>query len=133
MAIEETRFGGDGSYEIRADERTNTLYLSFSGSLEEHRMEVAAEETLAAADQLDSGFAIINDISTFRPPSPEAATPIKEAQQRLKEMDIGNVVRVVGDDTSAVVQNAFQRRSRKAGYEGQTAATVQAAERQLGL
>ncbi|QCC51898.1 hypothetical protein [Halapricum salinum] len=132
MAIEETTFDGDGSYEIRADERTNTLYLSFSGALEEQQMKVAADETLAAAGELDSGFAIINDISTFRPPSPEAAKPIQDAQQQLKTMDVGDVVRVVGDDTSAVVQNAFQRRSRKAGYEGKTAATVQAAERQLG-
>jgi hypothetical protein len=133
MAIEDTTFDDEGSYEIRADERTNTLYLSFSGALSEQRMTVAAEETLAAAERLEEGFAIINDISTFRPPSPEAAKPIEAAQKELKGMAVGDVVRVIGEETSTVVENAFQRRSRKAGYEGKTAPTVEAAERQLGL
>jgi hypothetical protein len=133
MAIDDTTFDDDGAYEIRADERTNTLYLSFSGALSEQQMTVAAEETLAAAEQLDGGFAIINDISTFRPPSPEAAKPIEAAQTELKGMGVGDVVRVIGEETSTVVENAFQRRSRKAGYDGQTATTVQEAERQLGL
>ena len=48
-------------------------------------------------------------------------------------MGVGDVVRVIGEETSTVVENAFQRRSRKAGYDGQTATTVQEAERQLGL
>ncbi|MFB6188720.1 MAG: hypothetical protein ABEI57_02450 [Halapricum sp.] len=133
MAIEDTTFDDDGSYEIRADEATNTLYLSFNGSIPKQRMVGAAEETLVAAERLDEGFSIINDISTFSPPSPEAAEPIQEAQQELREMAVGDVVRVVGDDTSAVVVNAFERRSRKAGYGGKTASTVQAAERQLGI
>ena len=133
MATNDTTFDDDGSYEIRADEHTNTLYLAFNGTLSEDRMVVAAEETLAAADRLDEGFSIINDISTFSPPSPEAAKPIKTAQQELKQMGVSEVVRVVGADTSAVVSNAFQRRSRKAGYDGETAPTVRAAERKIGL
>lgn len=134
MATNKTTFSGDaGSYEIRADERTNTLYLSFSGALEREQMESGAEETLEAAASLDDGFAIINDISAFRPPSPEAAKPIQTAQKELKTMGVGDVVRVIGEETSAVVTNAFQRRSRKAGYEGKTADTVTAAEKQLGL
>ena len=133
MAIDDTTFGDDGSYEIRADEATNTLYLTLNGAIDEQRMQRAADETVAAAQSLDDGFAIINDVSTFSPPSPEAAKPIAAAQQELAAMGVGDVVRVVGDDASAVVTNAFGRRSRKAGYEGQTAATVQAAERALGL
>ena len=121
----------DASYEIRADAATNTLYLTFTGTLTADEMRTAADETLDAAELLTDGFRIINDISAFTPPSPDAAKPIQEAQAQLKEMGVGDVVRVVAEDTSAVTENAFQRRSRKAGYEGKTATSVAEAERKL--
>ena len=122
--ISESGENADASYEIRADTATNTLYLTFTGTL-------TADETLDAAASLTDGFRIINDISAFTPPSPDAAKPIQEAQAHLKEMGVGDVVRVVAEDTSAVTENAFQRRSRKAGYEGKTATSVAEAERKL--
>lgn len=121
----------DASYEIRADPDANTLYLEFSGTLTADEMHTAADETIEAAETLDDGFRIINDISTFTPPSPDAAKPIQEAQIQLKEMGVSDVVRVVADETSKVTENAFQRRSRKAGYDGKTATTVAEAERKL--
>ncbi|WP_276272145.1 hypothetical protein [Haloarcula litorea] len=131
MAITQTGENAGASYEIRADRATNRLYLSFEGRLTAGEMETAASETLDAADRLDDGFAIVNDISTFAPPSPEAAAPIEDAQGELAEMGLGDVVRVVGTETSRVTENAFQRRSRQAGYEGETAPTVSAAEQRL--
>ena len=131
MATNDTTFGDEGSYEIRADETTNTLYITLNGTMSEQRMRRAADETVGAAADLEEGFAVINDISTFTPPSPEAAKPIQNAQTELKSMGVGDVVRVVAEETSAVTENAFQRRSRKAGYEGKTATSVRAAERQL--
>jgi hypothetical protein len=121
----------DASYEIRADRTANTLYLEFSGTLTADEMRTAADETIEAAERLSDGFRIINDISEFTPPSPEAAKPIQEAQVKLTEMGVGDVVRVVAEETSAVTENAFQRRSRQAGYEGKTATTVAEAERKL--
>ncbi|TQQ80265.1 hypothetical protein [Halonotius roseus] len=118
-------------YEIEADTRANILYLEFSGTLTAAEMETAAEETINAAEELTDGFRIINDISTFTPPSPEAAEPIQDAQTNLKSMGVGDVVRVVAEDTSVVTENAFQRRSREAGYEGKTAASVAEAEEKL--
>ncbi|MFA1611091.1 hypothetical protein [Halobellus rubicundus] len=124
----------DGArYEIETDSEDNVLYLRFSGSLTADEMQVAAEETVAAAERLDDGFGIINDISTFTPPSPDAAEPIKEAQVELKRMGVGDVVRVVADETSAVTENAFQRRSRQAGYTGKTASSRAEAERKLDV
>ncbi|WP_435185154.1 hypothetical protein [Halobellus sp. EA9] len=123
----------DARYEIRTDTGDNVLYLRFSGSLTADEMRVAAEETVAAAERLDDGFGIINDISTFTPPSPDAAEPIKEAQVELKRMGAGDVVRVVADETSAVTENAFQRRSRQAGYAGKTASSRAEAERKLDV
>lgn len=119
------------SYDIDADRPTNRLYLTLTGTLDEERIREAAEEAVEAAESLESGFDIVNDISRFRPPSPEAAKPIKEAQGKLLEMGVERVVRVVDDETSAVVENAFSRRSQQVGYEAMTATTVDEAERKL--
>lgn len=121
----------EAQYTVRADHTTNTVYLELAGRLEADDIEAAAEETVEAAEKLDDGFAIINDISQFTPPSPEAAQPIEEAQSELRSMGLGDVVRVVADETSSVTENAFQRRSRQAGYEGKVAESVAEAERLL--
>lgn len=132
MATNDTTFGADGSYEIRADDSTNTLYLTFNGSLPREQMVTAADETLAAATELDDGFAIINDVSTFSPPSPEAAEPIEAAQRELATLGVDSVVRVVSDETGEEARDTFQRQPHQAEYDGETATTVEAAERYLG-
>jgi hypothetical protein len=121
----------DASYEIRPNTAANTLYLAFSGTLTAEEMRTAADETIQSAETLTDGFRIVNDISQFTPPSPDAAKPIQEAQTKLREMGVDDVVRVVAEETSAVTENAFQRRSRKAGYEGKTATSVPEADRKL--
>jgi len=129
--VSETGTNDDAGYEISADTASNTLYLTLTGTLTADEIRDAADETVAAAETLTDGFRIINDISGFTPPSPEAAKPIEDAQARLAEMGLGDVVRVVAEETSAVTENAFQRRSRQAGYEGKTAHSVEAAESKL--
>lgn len=118
-------------FDVEADRTTNTLYIELAGRMEPAEIERAADEVLDAAETLSDGFYVINDISEFMPPSPDAAKPIKRAQSELKSMGVGDVVRVVADETSAVTENAFQRRSRKAGYEGKTAHSVEEAEELL--
>jgi hypothetical protein len=121
----------DADYEIEADRVANVLHIDLSGRLDRDDLESAAEETLSAADSLRDGFHVVNDLSGFRPPSPEAAKPIQRAQKGLVERGVDRVVRVVDDDTSNVVTHAFQRRSKKAGYSGETADSVAAAEQLL--
>jgi len=118
-------------YEIVADRSTNRLSLTLLGTLDEEQVAEAAEEAVDEAETLRPGFDIVNDISRFRPPSPEAAEPIKEAQAELLEMGVERVVRVADDETSQVVVNAFSRRSKQVGYEGMTAESVAEAERKL--
>ena len=118
-------------YDIRADTSTNRLYLDITGRVDADEMAEAADKTLSEAEKLQSGFDIINDLSGFRPPSPEAAKPIKVAQGELKEMGLNRTIRVVDDDTSQVVVNAFERRSRDVGYSGEQAGSVDEAEELL--
>ncbi len=99
--------------------------------MEAEKIDEAADATIEEAQSLSDGFDIITDLSGFKPPSPEAAKPIKRAQGQLKEMGVDRVVRVVDDETNQVVLTAFERRSRDVGYSGETADTVAEAERLL--
>jgi hypothetical protein len=118
-------------YEIEADTRENVLYLDLTGRMTEDEIAEAADEAVAAGEQLREGFHIINDLSGFAPPSPEAAKSIKRAQGELKEMGVDRVIRIADEDTSRVVVNAFERRSKDVGYSGETADSVREAERML--
>ena len=115
-------------FEIAADRATNRLYIDITGNVDREEMEEAADKTLSEAEKLRDGFDIVNDLSGFRPPSPEAAKPIKVAQGELQEMGLSRAVRVIDDDTSPVVVNAFERRSQDVGYSGEQADSVEAAE-----
>jgi hypothetical protein len=121
----------DGTYEVRAAAARNRLYIDLSGRLSAEEIQTTADMAVEAAEALDPPFDIVTDLSGFRPPDPEAAGPIKEAQAALAEMGIDRVVRVADEDTSAVVVNAFERRSRDVGYEGFTADSLAEAERLL--
>lgn len=121
----------DGTYEVRAAAGRNRLYIDLAGRLSAEEIQTAADMAVEAAEALEPEFDIVTDLSGFRPPDPEAAGPIKEAQAALAEMGIDRVVRVADEDTSAVVVNAFERRSRDVGYEGHIADTIDEAERLL--
>jgi len=118
-------------FEAEADVRNNRLYLTLTGRMERDELETAADEAVDEANRLREGFDIINDLSGFAPPSPEAAKPIKRAQGELVEFGVDRVVRVVDEDTSQVVVRAFDRRSKDVGYSGETASSVTEAERML--
>jgi len=118
-------------FEAEADVPNNRLYLTLTGRMERDDVEKAADEAVDAANRLRGGFDIINDLSGFAPPSPEAAKPIKRAQGELVELGVDRVVRVVDEDTSQVVVRAFDRRSKEVGYSGETASSVAEAERLL--
>lgn len=118
-------------YEIGADRRSNRLILDLSGRMERDELEAAADETVDAARDLREGFDVVTNLSGFTPPSPEAAKPIKHAQKELKNLGVDRVVRVVDEETSQVVVNAFERRSRDVGYSDETAETAAEAKRLL--
>lgn len=119
------------AYEIDADVLANRLSIDLTGRMSADEISEAADVTVEKAEALDEGFDIVNDLSGFKPPSPEAAKPIKRAQGELEEMGVERVVRVTDEETSQVVINAFERRSRDVGYSGETADSVAEAEEML--
>jgi hypothetical protein len=119
------------SYEIDADVLANRLSIDLTGRMGADEISEAADVTVEKAEALDEGFDIVNNLSGFKPPSPEAAKPIKRAQGELEEMGVERVVRVTDEETSQVVINAFERRSQDVGYSGETADSVAEAEEML--
>ncbi|WP_302083915.1 hypothetical protein [Salinibaculum rarum] len=118
-------------YEITADQQENRLYIDLSGRMDADEIDEAAQTTTEEAEKLRNEFNIVNDLSGFKPPSPEAAEPIQRAQGKLKEMGVDRVVRVIDEETNEVVLHAFERRSQNVGYSGESADSVDEAEQLL--
>ena len=119
-----------GSYDLDVDHETNRLYLSLKGLLDAETAEAHVEEMLAAADDLDPGFDMVNDISTFKPMSQEATEAIERGKDGLTERGMSAVVRVLGE--SVVGKMQFDRvGSGSEGYHIATAETVEAAKELL--
>jgi hypothetical protein len=118
-------------FEARADTDLDVLYLTLTGSMDEAEIAAAADETVRQADRFDGEFAVVTDLSAFDPPSPDAAKPISAAQAELRDRGLARAVHVAPERDGAVAAG-FERRSREAGHEAETAATVSAAEQLLG-
>ena len=118
------------NYNIRADLSKNRLYMSISGFMDDDLVTQVVDKVIAEAKKLKPGFAVINDISTFKPATPKGAEEIKRAQLFVKENGVGRVIRVTGQDGIAAMQ--FSRISKTTtGYEADQVTTVEDAEKLL--
>ncbi len=118
-------------HEVKISELKNRMYISLSGFMKVEEVSMAADAVIAAGRKMKPGFDVINDISTFKPGSPEAGAEIKRAQLFLKEQGVRHVIRVTGDSTIAAMQ--MQRLGKEAGYRADTAGTVAEAETLLEM
>lgn len=96
-----------GDYEVQIDREGNRLYLTLSGLLDEETAEAHVEELLAAADELEPGFEMINDISEFTPMTEGVSGTIERGKRGFSERGVGVVVRVAGG--SALGKMQFER------------------------
>lgn len=119
------------AFEIEVHPMKNALYIDLTGQLSAPELEAGLEETLTAVESLRDGFDVIADLDGFRLSSADAAEPIEQAQASLVERGMDRVVRVVGDETTAADEHAFERQSRDVGYDGVTVESSAAAERML--
>jgi len=120
-----------GSYEVRADLQKNILYLRLEGFLKADQIKAASEKVRAEAARLRPGFGVITEMQHFMPASQEAVAYISDAQKALQRYKPGRVIRVVSDSALASMQ--FNRTSREAGYQADTAPTRAEAERMLAM
>ncbi len=114
-------------YDIQADVGKNRLSLVLKGFMNVDETKAAAEEAVAQAKTLKSGFTVINDITEFKPSSAEGAEHIKWAQMEVQKMGVGRVIRVIGKSQLGKMQ--FERTQKDAGYQADVAATMEEAEK----
>jgi hypothetical protein len=119
-----------GKFWSRADIGKNRLYVVLQGFIQADEAKEAADLTIAEAKKLRPGFDIINDISTVKATSEQGVMELLRCQVFLKERGVRRVIRVVPEVSVGSLQIA--RTSKQAGYEADTAASIEEAEAMLG-
>ena len=129
-------------FEITADSTKNRLYVKVAGFLGQPELKQAADQFIEQVKTLRSPIDVVNDVSTFRPSTPEGADEIKRAQTFLQEYGVRHVIRIVellpGDARSSFEQAAhtmgaaqFRRTAREVGYKADEALTRAEADAKL--
>ncbi len=103
-------------YKIEANVKKNYLIIQLVGFFSIEKIKEAAQKTKNEADKLKPGFIIINDISKFKPVTPESTVYIKQAQQYLFIKGAKKVIRVV-ENYIANLQFNRTKKEVKADYE----------------
>lgn len=114
-------------YEVKAIEAKNAMYLRFEGFLSDEEVKKAVSEVMKAADQLKTGFTIINHIKDLSPASKEVAEEIAKAQKYVQQKGCRRSIRIVGNVLS---KHQFRKvkESSGAGYEVFEVATLEDAK-----
>lgn len=91
-------------YELTTDAGKRRLTVSFDGKLDADAASEAADEVLAAAEELGEGFQMINDIRQFKPLSQDAVSEIERAKKGIAEAGVSAVARVTGESVLGSMQ-----------------------------
>jgi hypothetical protein len=113
---------------LRINPSLNRFYAIFEGFCTKEELEVKLQEAKALMQQLQPGFSMISDISTFKPATQEAAELIKQAAMMAAEFKVGRVIRVVGQSQIAAMQ---LNRVTKDAYSVDMAGSIEEAEKML--
>ena len=118
------------SYDVRANQAKNRLYLKLAGMMSEAEAKTVADTIIQEIAKLRPGWAVINDISELKPADEKATAHLKRAQEASAKAGCVRVVRVVGKQ--AITNLQWNRTLSDAqGMRADTAGTVADAERLL--
>jgi hypothetical protein len=115
-------------YEIHADVKKNRVYIVLKEFMNDEQMKAAADKTIREIDKLRPGFAIITDISQYKPASPEGAKEIERAQAYAQQKGLKRVIRITGDIIGFM---QFQRIASKGGYVVDIVNSIEEADKLL--
>ena len=119
-----------GKFWARADVGKNRLYIVLQDFFQADEAREAADVTITEAKKLRPGFDCINDISTVKATSEQGVMELLRCQSFLRDRGMGRVIRVVPEVSVGSLQIA--RTSKQAGYEADTASSIEEAEEMLG-
>lgn len=115
-------------FRVASDPAKNRLYITVSGHLEGPERQEAMRAIMAEASKLAPGFDIVSDISELHASDQEGFKDFLRTKSALKLRGAGKVIRVVKIPLSRI---QVERISAAAGYEADTADSVEEADRRL--
>lgn len=114
-------------HNVSSDLKRNILFIEMQGFMSDEEVEKVADSVIEKAKGLQPGFAVINDISTFKPASKMGSKHIARAQAFLVESKVGKVIRITDNPISKMQLN----RTSKTVEGGYTAIEVRTMDEAL--
>ena len=90
--------------DVRTDARRNRIYITHTGKIEDDEATDASSRVIAGIEELQPGFAVVNDMTEYRPQSQAVKAEIAKVKRAIDESDAGTVVRVAPESTIANMQ-----------------------------
>ncbi len=121
----------DKMYKISANQIKNRLNMQLKGYMDDQELHAAAEVLITEVKKLKPGFDVIDDISEFKPASPQGSQEIARCQKYVLEHGVRHVIRILG--TNVITRMQFNRTSKNAGSDAlvEEAASFEEAEKRL--
>ncbi|WP_336001723.1 hypothetical protein [Halorientalis halophila] len=117
-------------WDMEIDEANQRAYLTLAGDLDAEQHAAAADACERAAEKLDEGFDLINDMRTFKPGGEEAMRETERGKRALARGGMAAAVRVTSESTTGQMQ--FDRAGQGAEeYAVAKAESVEEAEKLL--
>ncbi len=91
-------------YKITVDRAKNRLYVKLDGFMGEEELRDAADMVIAQVKTLRPGFDIINDISEYKPTTPEGVREVERAMKFIVDNGVGHIFRVTASQRIARLQ-----------------------------
>lgn len=119
-----------GNWNVETDDAHDRIYLTLAGQMDATETAAVADAVIEAAEAMEPGFDLVNDMATFVPTSDEALEHIERGKRGLAENGQAAAVRVVSESTTGQMQ--FDRAGEGAeSYALAKAESVDEAERLL--
>ena len=96
-------------YDIRIDQQKNCLYLTFKGIVQDADTKHVMELVIAALDQLQPGFTVINDMSEFDFVTPQGIEYGKQTMLAMVRKGIKCAIRIGQSPIGAMQVNRTQQ------------------------
>ncbi len=118
-------------HEIIPNRARNRIYIRMDGFLKDEEVRQAIDQFIAEIKTMRPGFDVINDLTTFKPVSPQGTKEIERMIRYSNQHGVRHVMRVTGPNYIARLQ--FERLNKTAASSNLTeyVATREEAERRL--
>ncbi len=118
-------------YQVIPNRAKNRIYMRLEGFLTDQEVHEFVEQQIAAIKTMKPGFDVINDISNFKPASPEGAKEIERMLKFSDEYGTRYVMRIIGPNYIARMQFNRLHLATNAKYITEEVASREEAEKRL--